>query len=94
MGLIRRGKGLLAGWKQSINLTQSFFLNVGLFIELRIIELGKTLSITNMDGPYEDKKFFKDNFFTLGILKEYSVILGRDLRLTTKIGEICKTNAI
>jgi exonuclease III len=57
-------EGLVIGCNNSLSLTSSYVFNAILFIELWSMELGKTFSVINMDGPYEDKKPLWDKLFS------------------------------
>jgi hypothetical protein len=55
MDYVGLSKGFLTGWNDTIKLLNSFYVNYGLSTEFKAKELGFSLVLLNLYGPYENK---------------------------------------
>jgi hypothetical protein len=54
--VVGRSRGNIIGWrKDCFYLTNSWALFVGMGIDLIFLDLGKELTLLNIDGPYLDR---------------------------------------
>lgn len=83
-----RPGGLVRGSSNSMKLIHSFSQNVGIQRQLGSKEQGKVFSIIDLYGLYDDRKIFWDNFKARDLDSRDKVIVGGDLHLTLKNGEV------
>jgi hypothetical protein len=80
-----RSKGLVIGWRGSLEFITQSFINAGIQKKIRSQEMGKDIGIINHHGPYGERKYFWNPFNLLGFVRKKNVILGGDLNLTMKV---------
>ena len=84
-----RSGGLASGWKvQSCRCVCSWGIHSGVGLELWDSELGKSLTILNIYGPYLNRVSFWDSLFNLDLFEDTDVIMGGDFNLSLGASEV------
>lgn len=84
-----RSGGLASGWKvQSCRCDCSWGIFSGVGLEVWDTEIGKTLTILNIYGPYLNRASFWDSFFNMDLFEDTDLILGGDFNLTLGASEV------
>ena len=81
--------GLAVGWNTlSISLTNAWGLNSVLGVDLKSVELGFSVTVFNVYGPYLNRVPFWDGLFQHSFMNRESVIIGGDLNFSLGHSEI------
>ena len=90
-----RSGGLASGWKmQSCRCDCSWGISSGVGLNLWIAEIGKTLTIINIYGPYLNRVSFWESLLNLDFFEDTEIILGGDFNLSLGASEIWGPRAV
>jgi hypothetical protein len=73
---------------KSLKWTNSFFVVLGIGVELYSLEQGMTFSMINLYGPYEERIPFRENLLGHQFMIIRNIIMGGVLNFTVKKVEI------
>jgi hypothetical protein len=80
--------GTTTGWNNLCLLQNSELFPSSVLIEIFSLELGKSLTLLNVHGPYSHQQGFWLEFFSRDYLKSNELIVGRDLNFILQQGEV------